>query len=202
MCSSSSRTGAVEGLISLAREVRGGGMEGGCAGETVRPGERLGEYLAQAGVAWETELRLSRKVHVGDVVHDARALASWVRSGKYDVLHAAMAHDHSLALWARARSRGQDDLRVVRAAQRSVDVEPGFLGGRLRALRNSDGVVVHAGAYLRRLVGLGLDPRRVAVVPGSVDAVAFSPGRAPELRARCGIPADAPLAGIVALMKP
>lgn len=202
MCSSSSRTGAVEGLISLARQLRAQGMDARFAGDTVRPGENLGEHLALAGVPWETELRLSRKVHVGDVLHDARALASWVRSGKYDVLHVAMAHDHSLALWARARARDRDDLRVVRAAQRSVDVEPGFLGRRLRALRNSDGVVVHAGVYLRRLIELGLDSRRVAHVPGSVDAVQFSPGRAPELRARWGIPADAPLAGIVARMKP
>src|SRR5205807_3999043 len=64
------------------------------------PGENLGEHLAHAGVPWETELRLSRKVHLADVVHDARRLAELARTGRYDVLHAAFAHDHSLALWA------------------------------------------------------------------------------------------------------
>src|SRR5207249_2825838 len=34
------------------------------------------------------------------------------------------------------------------------------------------------------------------------DADWFTPGRAPELRARWGVPEDAPLAGIVARMKP
>jgi len=40
------------------------------------------------------------------------------------------------------------------------------------------------------------------VVPAGVDAAWFSPGRAPELRARWGVPEEAPLAGIVARMKP
>ena len=105
LCSSSSRTGAVEGLISLARQLRGAGLDARFAGDTVRPGENLGEHLAAAGVPWERELRLSRKVRPGDLLNDARQLAGWARSGRYDVLHAAMAHDHSLCLWARMRSR-------------------------------------------------------------------------------------------------
>jgi glycosyltransferase involved in cell wall biosynthesis len=39
-------------------------------------------------------------------------------------------------------------------------------------------------------------------VAGGVDAQRFSPGRAPELRREWGVPEDAPLAGIVARMKP
>ena len=200
MCSSSSRTGAVEGLISLARQLRNGwGIDARFAGDTVRPGEDLGGHLAEAGVPWETGLRLSRKVRIGDLVHDARRLAQWTREGRYDVLHAAMAHDHWLALWARPRDRG---VRVVRAAQRRLDVSPGSLRQRLWALRRSDGVIVHAAKYRDALVAAGLDPRRVAHVAGSVDAAWFSPGKAPDLRARWGIPAEAPLAGVIARMKP
>jgi glycosyltransferase involved in cell wall biosynthesis len=198
LCSSSSRTGAVEGLISLARELRSLGLDARFGGDTVRPGEDLGGHLAHAGVPWETELRLSRKVRARDLWHDARLLARWAREGRCDVLHAAMAHDHGLALWARGRSRSTD-LRVVRAAQRRVDVEAGLL--RLWALRASDGVVVHAARYRELLLARGLDPRRVAHVAGSVDASWFSPGSAPELRAKWGVPAGAPLAGIVARMK-
>ncbi|HUJ29602.1 MAG TPA: hypothetical protein VLW85_26460, partial [Myxococcales bacterium] len=83
MCSSSSRTGAVEGLISLAREVRmQHGIDARFAGDTVRPGENLGEHLAHAGVPWETGLRLSRKVRPGDLLHDARTLRRWALSGR------------------------------------------------------------------------------------------------------------------------
>ena len=201
MVSSSSRTGPVEGLISLARELRGMGLDARFAGDTVRPGENLGEHLAQAGVPWEDRLRLSRKVRLRDLVHDARLLGEFARSGRYDVFHAAFAHDHSLSLWARRRARNPD-LRLVRAAQRRIDVEPGALRQRLFALRRSDGVLVHAESYRARLLQLGLEERRVEMVPAAVDSIWFSPGRAPELRERWGIPPGAPLAGMVARMKP
>jgi L-malate glycosyltransferase len=201
MVSSSSRTGPVEGLISLARELRAAGLDARFAGDTVRPGENLGEHLAVAGVPSETSLRLSRKVRVGDLLHDAAALTSLARAGRYDVLHAAFAHDHALALWAASRTHNPD-LRVVRAAQRRIDVAPGALGQRHWALRRSDGVVVHSAKYLAELAAAGFDARRLAHVPAGVDANWFSPGRAPRLRERWGIPAGAPLAGIVARMKP
>ncbi len=201
MVSSSSRTGPAEGLISLARELRAQGLDARFAADTVREGENLGEHLAEAGVPWETELRLSRKVRLGDVLHDVARLTAWAREGRYDLFHAAFAHDHALASWAARRARNPE-LRLVRAAQRSIDVTPGALRQRLWALRRTDGVIVHAAAYLQALLGLGLDPLRVAHVPGSVDANRFSPGQAPELRARWGVPEEARLAGIVARMKP
>src|SRR5438132_852059 len=141
LVSSSSRTGPAEGLISLARQLRALGIDARFAGDTVRPGENLGEHLAHAGVPWAEGLRLSRKVRLRDLLHDARTLTQWVREGRHDVLHAAFAHDHQLCLWAKQRARNAD-LRVIRAAQRRIDVEPGALGMRLRALRRGDGVVV------------------------------------------------------------
>ena len=200
LVASSSRTGPAEGLISLGREARARGIDARFAGDTVRPGEDLGEHLAHAGVPWERELRLSRKLRPGDLLHDARLLAGWAKSGRFDVLHAAFAHDHHLCLWAASRTR-REDLRVVRAAQRSVDVTPGALGQRRWALRRSDGVVVHCTAYRDRLLAQGLDPARVAAVPAGVDAAWFTPGRSPRLRAEWGVPEEAPLAGIVARMK-
>src|SRR5438132_6460804 len=89
LVSSSSRTGPAEGLIALARELRAQGMDARFAGDTVRPGENLGEHLAHAGVPWEQELRLSRKVRIADVVHDVRTLSRRAREGRYDVFHAA-----------------------------------------------------------------------------------------------------------------
>ena len=170
MVSSSSRTGPAEGLISLAHELRSQGIDARFAGDTIRPGENLGEHLALAGVPWETGLRLSRKVRLGDLFHDAAALASFARA--------------------------------VRAAQRRVDVTAGALRQRLWALRRSDGVVVHSARYRADLLSAGLEERRVAQVSAGVDANAFSPGRAPHLRERWGIPPTASLAGIVARMKP
>lgn len=193
LCASSSRTGPVEGLISLAVELRKRGIDAHFAGDTVRPGENLEDHLAQAGISFERELRLSRKVRLSDVLHDARVLRSWTRAGRFDVLHAAFAHDHSLSLLARRRG-----VVVVRAAQRKADVEAEGL--RLLALRKSDGVVVHAHSYRERLLR-HLSEERVAYVPPSVDASRFTPGQS-ALRRKWGIAEAAPLAGIVARMKP
>src|SRR2546430_3588651 len=145
-----------EGLISLARELRAQGLDARFAADTVRPGENLGEHLAHAGVPWETELRLSRKVRLGDVVHDAKRLAELARTGRYDVLHAAFAHDHSLALWAARRAR-RPDLRVVRAAQRRIDVTAGAMRQRLWALSRRDRGLVPSAAYRAALLALSLD---------------------------------------------
>jgi glycosyltransferase involved in cell wall biosynthesis len=197
LCSSSSRTGPVEGLLSLGRELRARGIDARFGGDTVRPGEDLPELVAHAGLPWERELRLSRKVRPLDVLHDVRLLSRWLREGRFDVVHTAFAHDHRVALWARSGGA-----LVVRAAQRRGDVEPGLFGQRLRALRRSDGVVVHCEQYRDRLLALGLDARRVAAVSGSVDTTWFAPGTSASMRARWGVPAEAPLAGIVARMKP
>ena len=169
-------------MISLARELRALGLDARFAGDTVRPGENLGEHLAQAGVPWEDELRLSRKVRIGDVLHDVRLLTGWARSGRFDVFHAGFAHDHFVSLLAARRARNPD-LRLVRAVQRRTELEPGFFDRRLRVLRRSDGVVVHSESY-RQLLLKHLPIGRVAYVPGAVDAHWFTPGRAPELRGR------------------
>jgi glycosyltransferase involved in cell wall biosynthesis len=203
LVASSSRTGPAEGLILLASHLRARGIDARFAGDTVRPGD-LGEHLERARVPWVRELRCSRKVRTADLVHDARTLASWVREGTPDLLHASFPHDHHLCLWAASRAPRavRDELRVVRTAHRRIDVTAGALGQRRWALRRSDGVVVHSEAYRAELLRLGLAPERVAAIPGGVDAERFSPGRAPQLREQWRVPQDAPLAGIVARMKP
>src|SRR5207302_9940642 len=53
-----------------------------------------------------------------------------------------------------------------------------------------------------RLLAQGFDSSRVSSVAAGVDAQWFTPGRAPRLREQWGVPVTAPLAGIVARMKP
>jgi glycosyltransferase involved in cell wall biosynthesis len=202
LVASSSRTGPAEGQIALARHLRARGIDARFAADSVKPGD-IGTHLQTSQVPWLRELKLSRHLRAADVVSDSRTLVAWVREGMPDLLHAAFAHDHLLCLWAARRAgRARENLRVFRTAHRAADVAPGPLGWRRRALARTDGVLVHSAMYRARLLALGLDPRRVLALPGSVDAQRFSPGRAPELRAEWGVPPDAPLAGIVARMKP
>ncbi len=205
LCASSSRTGPVEGLISLGAILRAEGIDARFAGDRVREGEDLAGHLERAGLPWAPGLALSRKVRAGDLLHDVRTLTSWVRSGAPDLIHAAFAHDYLLALTATRRAGpARENLRLVREAHRRVDVEPGRFGLRTRLLKMADGVIVHAENYRRVLLEQGLDPRRVASIPGSVDAQLFTPGRtnaAFALRRSWGVPDGAPLVGIVARMK-
>lgn len=200
LCSSSSRTGAVEGLISLAAWLRANGHDARLGGDTVRPGD-LAEHLARARVPLVEELHLSRKFVLLDALSDLRRLTAWLRAGAPDLVLASMMNDHLLALWAARRAgRTRDDLRLVRVAHRAVDVSAGALGHRHALLRRTDGVIVHVEGYRDALVSAGFDPRRVRAIPGFVDAERFSPGASP-LREAWGVPAGAPLLGIVARMK-
>ena len=202
LVASSSRTGPAEGQILAAQWLRAQGIDARFAADTTQAGD-LGEHLAAAGVPWLTSLRLSRKVKLRDLFRDAAQLAHWVRQGKPDLLHAAFAHDHHLCLWAAFRAgAARENLRVVRTAHRREDLAPGRLGHRTRALKATDGVVVHCAAYREALLLRGLHPDRVLALRGAVDATRFTPGRAADLRRAWGIPPDAPLAGIVSRMKP
>lgn len=194
----------MEGLLTLGTWLRAQGIAAELAGDSVRPGEDLDGHLQRAGVPWAApRLALSRKVRLREVIADARRLSEWVAAGRFDLLHASFPHDHHLILRAAARAGPlRADLRTVRTAHRRRDVSPGFLGQRTRALRQTDGTVVHADSYRRELLRQGLSPDRVAAIPGSVDSARFTPGRAPLLRAEWGIPEDAPVAGMVARMKP
>jgi glycosyltransferase involved in cell wall biosynthesis len=146
---------------------------------------------------------MSRKVKVRDVLHDALLLSRWVREGKPDLLHAGFAHDHHLCLWAAFRAgRAREELRVVRTAHRREDIAPGPLRRRTRALRATDGVVVHCESYRNELIRQGIPSQRILHLPGAVDAARFTPGRAEHLRRQWGVPPDARLAGIVSRMKP
>jgi len=101
MVSSSSRTGPVEGLISLARELRSLGLDARFAGDTVRSGENLGEHLAQRG------RQRNEMVLLVVALHALRAL------GGHDPLHAIdFGRAHALRLaTARAGQREQHDGR-------------------------------------------------------------------------------------------
>ena len=202
LVASSSRTGPAEGQIATARFLRAQQIDARFAADTTQPGD-IAKRLAEAGVPLLSQLRLSRKVKLRDVLHDASLLTDWVRAGKPDLLHAAFAHDHTLCLWAALRAGlARAELRVVRTAHRRADLEPGRFQRRLRALKATDGVVVHAESYRNTLLRYGLDPERLLFLPGAVDSTRFVPGRADSLRAKWGIPSDAPLAGIVSRMKP
>ncbi|HEX6827566.1 MAG TPA: glycosyltransferase family 4 protein [Burkholderiales bacterium] len=80
----------------------------------------------------------------------------------------------------------------------------GGLGARAEAalLRGADAVLTVSAALKEHILGFGVDPDRVHVVPNGIDPAVFAPGAAdPALRARWKIP-EGPVLGFVGGLRP
>jgi glycosyltransferase involved in cell wall biosynthesis len=180
-------------MASVARELARRGHAVEVAVDARRDGD-IRERLAALGLPPREDLALSTKggplAFLGDVLRLRRAARG------FDVVHANFSHDHALALLAVDRSR----TRVVRTVHSSRSLADRGLQGTVH--RRTDGLVAvceaHAGILRERF---RVPAERVASIRGAVDTVAFSPD-GPDLRAELGIPADAPVAGIVSRVKP
>ncbi|MHB8418167.1 MAG: glycosyltransferase family 4 protein [Myxococcales bacterium] len=198
---SASVTGPAERLFGNAKCLTASGHEARVAFDTVRPGN-LAERARAEGVALEESLALSRKPTPGQIVRDLGRLRSLLSRGDADIVHSHFSHDHHLALLSTAGLRAPP--RLVRAAETEANLRPTV--ARRMAYQRTDGLEVATRARARALVeGLGVQPLRVAVLPGAVDPVRFSPtvhGRRSALRRQLGIAEDELLVGLVARMKP
>ena len=186
-------TGPAEPMASVARELARRGHHVEVAVDTRREGD-VRERLAALGFPPRGDLSLSTKGGPAPLLRDLVRLRRVARD--FDVVHANFSHDHALALLAVRRDR----TRVVRTVHSSRSLADRGLQGW--AHRRTDGLVAvceaHAGILRERF---GVPAERVAAVRGAVDAGYFTPD-GPDLRAELGIPADAPVAGIVSRVKP
>jgi glycosyltransferase involved in cell wall biosynthesis len=187
-------TGPAEPVASLARELRARGHAVDVAVERARHGN-LVERLGALGLSGPEGLALSSKAGPLAFLGDVRRLTALARG--YDVLHANFSHDHVLALLALRRRRGR---RLVRTIHSSRSLRTN-VAQRL-AHRASDGLVAVCQAHARALEErFRIPPERILATRGAVDAGAFSP-EGPDLRGELGIPAGAPVAGLVSRIKP
>ena len=186
-------TGPAEPMASVARELTRRGHHVEVAVDSRREGD-LRERLAALGFPPRADLSLSTQGGPLDFLRDLARLRRAARD--FDVVHANFSHDHTLALLAVARA----STRVVRTVHSARSLADRGLQGW--AHRHTDGLVAvceaHAAILRERFA---IPAERVAAVRGAVDADAFSPD-GPDLRAELGIPADAPVAGIVSRVKP
>jgi L-malate glycosyltransferase len=188
-------TGPAEPMASVAKELVRRGHFVEMAVDTLRAGD-LAERLRRMGFAVHDELGLSTKSYPLRIAIDVHRLADVARG--FEIFHANFSHDHLLALIAARRSAARP--RVVRTVHSERSLRGRFLQGAIH--QRTDGVIAvcesHAEELRRRF---RLDPRRVAAMRGAVDASSFTPD-GPDLRGELGIPAGAPVAGIVSRIKP
>lgn len=189
-------TGPAEPVLNLARTQRRMGHTVEVAFDTVRPGD-LAERAATFGIRLDPRFALSVKSGPILLLRDLLALKRCWRLGKVDILHVHRSHDHTLAALARPR---RTSVRLVRTlhSERSVQA------GRDWQLRRADGLVVPAAAWRLQLIERGVaPPGRVVAIQGAVDPQRFCPGPGGDrVRSEAGLAPGAPVAGMVARMKP
>ena len=158
--------------------------------------EAASPSLAAADVAPQVALTLSTQSSFIEYIRDVRRLGAFVRDARVDVVHVHQSHDHGLLAFA-----GPAHCRRVRTVHAARSLEPRLGQGWL--YQRVDGIIVRCLAHQAALLR-GYAPRAaVAVLPGSIDGTRF--GRATAAcgaaaRAAWGVPAGAPLLGMVALL--
>lgn len=189
-------TGPAEPVMALITAQRAAGHDARLAGDTVRDGD-LVKAAEDAGIPVDRRFALCTKSGPILLMRDVLAFKRLWRDEEVDVLHSHLSHDHTLAALARPRNTGA---RLVR----TLHTERALAGNRDWQLRHADGLVTIAERYRRDLQARGLlDPDQIVAVEGAVDSGCFRPGEGgAEVRSQAGVSPDAPVAGIVARMKP
>lgn len=198
LCATPEYTGPAELMLDDAVTLQAEGHEVAVAFDTLRPGS-LRERVEAAGLRIEESLGLSRKGSPLSFARDVARLRRLVEEERYDTLHVRFSHDHHAALLALAGIE-RAGVRLIRSCELLHNAAPG--AGRSLVYAGTDRFAVPSAEHAAALVeNHGIAAGRIDRLPGRVDAERFRPGPSP-LRAELGIPADAPVVGIVSRIKP
>jgi len=187
-------TGPAEPMASVSLQLAARGHHVEVAADSRREGD-VKERIRALGLTLRNDLSLTTKGGPASFLGDLRRLRRL--ASEFDILHANFSNDHVLALLAASLRRR---CRVVRTVHSSRSLRSRGLQGW--AHRATDGIVAVCEGHARILRDtFGVPPERVAAVRGAVDSTFFGPD-GPDLRSELGIPADAPVVGIVSRVKP
>ena len=194
-------TGPAEPVLQMCRSLVDCGHEvlvahvGRPAGET-EP-ETVGGKVAEYGLDGTDQFALDRYFRPRGTVRDLIRLPRFVTRERFDVVHMHLSHDHSycggvIRLFSRQRPV------LVRSLHKRTVLERG-LGTRFLLRFLADGLTCFTEGYRRQYMArFGLPAERLAVLPMPVDLERFRPGqKLRDMRGVFGIPADAPVVGIV-----
>ncbi len=190
-------SGIAEPMLNIAFHQKALGHEVwvGCT-----PGRSLERYIKSWGLRIIAGLRLNSRPYPFQVVKDIRCLRSLLDTIRPDVVHCHLLHDHWLA--AIATYRRKDTPVIVHTMHRFA---PPYKDPLHRWLfcKRTDGIILPSEA-MHRLVETAYPQlgKRLFVIYGGVNQERFHPGvDALALRRELGIPADAPVAGVVSRLR-
>ncbi len=197
LCATPEYTGPAELMLEDAAGLRRGGHEVTVGFDTRRAGS-MRAHVEAAGLPIDEGLDLCRIGRPVPIVRDVLRLRASLRAGRYNTVITRFSHDHHVAILAMtglARQR----LRLLRSCELLENVAPGWSRGI--AFARSDRLLVPSGEHAAALIrDHGIAADRIEILRGRVDADRFRPGPS-RLRAELGIPASAPVVGIVSRIK-
>jgi len=153
-----------------------------------RPKSAVAERAADAGIVVHTLPMLGE----WDLASAFR-LAGILRRGGFGILHVHTSHAHGLG---RLASLLCPRPRLI--VSRRVDFPiGGNIGRRLKYRRGVEKYLAISRSVRDALLGAGVRPQRVALVPDGVDPLPFDGVAPADLRGEFGFPADSVLVGMV-----
>jgi glycosyltransferase involved in cell wall biosynthesis len=177
-------TGPAEPVWDLVRALRAEGARVDLRIDTRRPGS-LHPRLVAEGEAIADDLALSTRAGPVATARDVVRLRRLSRG--YDVVHAHLTHDHALAAMALGGARRP---LLVRTVHTERALRPG--ASRRFLLRRARALTVACERHRTVLVEAhGIDPARVSVDAGAVDAARFRPDPDARARLRAALSLDA-----------
>lgn len=189
-------TGPAEPVLNLARTQLEMGHMVSLATDTVRTGN-IEEWAKSYGVPVDRRFALSVKTGPILLFRDLVMFKQLWTQDQVDILHAHRSHDHTLAALTRRR-------KSKTALVRTLHTEKSTGSSRDWQLKRADGVITVAKRFRDSLLKRRLlSEDRVISIEGCVDTERFCPGsEGSEVRRQAGVLEHAPVAGIVARMKP
>ena len=193
-------TGVAEPVISLAveQQARGHRVWVGCV-----PGRSFERKTRERGVETLEGIHLNRRLNPFHLLADWRLLRRFCREQRVDIVHCHLLHDHwTAAVALRAFGGIGNRPLIVRTLHSSIPPRTDFLHRRLHVRYTDQLICISREAAAKVESEMGLAAESLPWVHGAVDTEAFHPdGDGSRLRGEFGIPADAPVAGIVARMR-
>ena len=180
--------GQEERLLREAVWLRGGGHKVtiACPGHSATAGRARTEGLRVCAIPYRANYDLP----------GLAALSKLVRREAPDVIHARSSKDAWFALWFRVAG-----FPVVRS--RHMTLAAGMPWGRKLVYRHGCTRLVAAASFigLEMRRALGVAENRIDVIGEGVDTMEFSPGDGGALRRELGIEDEAPLFGLVSMLR-
>jgi glycosyltransferase involved in cell wall biosynthesis len=200
LCSNWKWTGPAEPAVALAASLqqRGHDVRFACGREVgTLPNDVANEARAR-GLAPNLDFRLGKHRHPIYDRLDRRAMRSWLKKVKPDLVHCHLPNDQRIAADP-AKSLGVPLVRSL------YDGDPPPVSGDVRdQIRGAAGVIVISDRMREAVIErFGVDPEKVVAIDGAVDLKRFNPKSKglPDLRAAYGLSKDDFVVGIVARMQ-